>query len=381
LIKRWVDEGTVEGEAKDLPPAPKFVEGWELGEPDMVIKLPESYKVPAEGRDIYRCFVIPVDIPGDKYVKAIEYRPSNRRVVHHAIFYLDSSGDARKMDEADPGPGYTHFGGPGFVPTGGLGGWAPGVRARPLPDGVSRILRKGSDIVVQTHFHPSGKPETEQSTIGLYFSKEPPRKILLPITLGTRDIDIPAGEKEYRIHDSFKTPVDLQVVGIIPHAHLLGKEMKAVATLPDGTQKTLLWIKDWDFNWQEQYRYAKPFMLPANTKIDMDFSYDNSADNPRNPAHPPKRVHFGEGTTDEMALLWVQVIPQRLMDLPKFGAALMQRKKHLIGASAFAGGNAREIRHQIEMMFDKDGNGQLDSKETADAQKYLQLFSSRKQKN
>lgn len=373
-IKKWVDGGAIEGSAKDLPPAPKFVDGWQLGQPDMILKMPEAYHVPAEGTDIYRCFVIPVDVPADRYVKAVEYRPGNRRVVHHAIFYLDTSGEARKLDDADPGPGYTHFGGPGFPPSGALGGWAPGVTPKFLPDGVTRILRKGADLVLQTHFHPSGKPEVEQSTIGIYLSKEPPKKIMLPITLGTFRINIPAGEKDYHIHDSFTTPVPVQVVGITPHAHLLGKQMKCTATLPDGTVKSLLSIKDWDFNWQEQYRYAKPFVLPADTRIDMDFSYDNSSENPRNPTNPPKRVTFGEGTTDEMAFCWVQVIPEKLLDLHELGQALVAKRGHLVGASAFAGGGARDIRHQLEMMFDKNADGVLDDKERAEAIKFLLLL-------
>lgn len=373
-IRMWVEQGAVEGEAKDLPPAPKFTDGWQLGEPDLVLKMSEAYDVPAEGRDVYRCFVIPVNIPEDKFVKAVEYRPGNRRVVHHAIFYLDGSGKGRELDAQQEGPGYTHFGGPGFPPSGGLGGWAPGVRPRPLPDGVARLLRKGSDLIVQTHFHPSGKPEKEQSTIGIYFSKEPPKKLLLPVTLGTHLIDIPAGEKNYRIHDEFTTPVPLQVVGIVPHAHLLGKEMKATAVPPDGTKKPLLWIKSWDFNWQEQYRYAKPFTLPANTKIEMDFSYDNSADNPNNPSSPPRRVRFGEGTTDEMAFLWLQTIPEKLSDLPKLGRAMVEQKRGLAGASAFAGGTPKEIVEQIRLMLDKNRDGQLDASERAEAKELMEQW-------
>jgi hypothetical protein len=370
LIARWVEQGAVEGKTADLPALPKFTDGWQLGTPDLVLKTPEPYNVPAEGRDDYRCFVIPVNLPTDKYVKAIEFRPGNRRIVHHAIFYLDSSGEARRLDAESPGPGYTHFGGPGFPPTGGLGGWAPGVTPRSLPEGVARSLRKGSDLVVQVHFHPSGKPEVEQSSIGLYFAKEAPKKILLPITLGTRQIDIPAGEKDYRVHDSFTLPAEMQIVGIIPHAHYLGKEMKATATLPDGSLKPLLWIKQWDFNWQEQYRYAEPFLLPAGTKIEMDFSYDNSADNPNNPSTPPQRVRFGEQTTNEMAFLWLQAVPQKLSDLAAIARAFAERRK-LGGAALFAGGGRQEILELLARRFDADGDGKISDAERAEAKKQL----------
>lgn len=374
-IKKWTEDGALEGDTKDLPPAPQFTEGWQLGEPDLILKMPEIYDVPAEGRDVYRCFVIPVHLTENKYVKAVEYRPSNRRVVHHAIFYLDNSGKGRELDAKHDGPGYTHFGGPGFPPSGALGGWAPGVRPRLLPEGVARLLRKGSDLIVQTHFHPSGKPEKEQSTIGLYFSKEPPTKMLLPVTLGTKKIDIPAGEKSYRLRDSFTLPASVQVIGIIPHAHYLGKEMKATAILPNGSKKPLLWIKDWDFNWQEQYRYKEAFTLPASTKIEMDFTYDNSAANPQNPSNPPRRVRFGEGTTDEMAFLWLQVIPERLADLPELGRAILARGA---GAAQFAGGGREEVIELVKQRFDTDGDGKLSERERAKMREFFAAFRNKK---
>src|SRR5437870_1551557 len=167
LIQLWVKQEAVEGNAADLPAAPKFAEGWYLGEPDLVVKMPEAYTVPAEGRDVFRCFVIPMDLPEDKFVRAVEFRPSNRRVVHHSLLFLDTTGAARKLDEADPGVGYGKMGGVGFVPSGGLGGWAPGVFPQPLPDGIARRIRKGADLVLQTHFHPTGKEENEQSSFGI----------------------------------------------------------------------------------------------------------------------------------------------------------------------------------------------------------------------
>jgi len=311
MLAQWVEEGSTEGDAKDLPELPKFTEGWQLGPPDLVLKMPKSYTAPAEGRDVYRCFVIPIPIDGDKYVKAVEYRPGNHKVVHHALLFLDSLGQARAKEAAnkDGQPGFTSFGGPGFLPTGGLGGWAPGALPRPLPDGLARKISKGTDLVLQIHFHPTGKAEEEESTIGIYYAKEPPKRSMSAVTLRSREMNIAPGDNNYKVSDSFVLPVDVEAFMITPHAHLLGKDVRAWAVLPDGKTQPLLWINDWDFSWQGQYQYQKPIPLPKGTKVEMEFTYDNSDKNPRNPSSPPKRVRWGEQTTDEMSILWLQIMP------------------------------------------------------------------------
>jgi mono/diheme cytochrome c family protein len=327
LIKSWVEAGAPEGEAKDLPAQPRFTEGWKLGQPDLVVKMPEAFTIPAEGRDVFRCFVIPLNLAEDKYVRAIEFRPSNRKVVHHALFFLDSTGTGRKLDEADPGPGYSRMGGIGFTPTGGLGGWSPGAFPPPLPDGYGRTLRKGSDLVIQTHFHPTGKIEQEQSSVGIYFTKTPPPKLVRSFPIGSRRIDIPPGTSDYKVTASITTPLAVEITGIIPHAHLICKDMKVWATFPDGHRQDLIWIKDWDFNWQDQYMYKEPIHLPVGTKVDMEFTYDNSTANERNPSNPPKRVTFGEQTTNEMAFTFLQIVPEGLpnIDLSRLRDALRAR--------------------------------------------------------
>lgn len=305
LIKKWVDEGAPEGNAASRMPPPKFTSDWHLGKPDMVVEMTESYTVPAEGKDIYRCFVVPINNTEEKYVSAVEYRPGNRSVVHHALLFLDNTGQARKKDDADPAPGYSSGGGPGFVPSGGLGGWAPGLTPRRYPEGVAAVIEKGSDLVIQTHFHPTGKIENEKSSVALYFAKRPPTRILIGSGLTSINIDIPAGEKNFKASASVTLPVDTEWVSITPHAHLLCREIKADYILPTGVKKPLIWIKDWDFDWQDQYQFRTPLRLPKGTKIEMEFTYDNSADNERNPSSPPKRVRLGEQTTDEMALLFM----------------------------------------------------------------------------
>jgi hypothetical protein len=333
-IADWAEAGAPEGDSKDQREAPRFPEGWQLGTPDLVLKAPASFEVPAVGRDIYRCFVIPIPIDSDKTVAAIEFRPGNRKVVHHALLYLDSTGAARKKDEADEGPGYSSFGGPGILPTGGLGGWAPGAMPRFLPEGMGKILRKGSDLVLQVHYHPDGKPEVDQSVVGIYFNKTPARKLVAGLAVRSRTIDIPAGEKRYHVAArSAPLPVEAQAIGVSPHMHYVGKEMKVVAETPDGKTIPLIWIKDWDFNWQGQYQYRAPITLAQGTVIKLDAYYDNSAENPRNPSSPPRRVGWGEQTTDEMCLLGVQLVTENRADLLKI--AMMNGNG--LGAALFGG--------------------------------------------
>jgi len=315
MISEWAEAGAPEGDRLELPPAPKFVDGWLLGEPDLVVKMPESFEVPADGRDVFRNFVIPLDLAEDKLVALAEFRPGNRRIVHHALFYLDSNGAARKKDGADPGPGYGSFGGPGFVPTGAIGGWAPGGNPLPLPDNMGRALKKGSDLVLQVHYHPSGKREVDQSTVGIHFVKQSSTKVVAGLMVLDRSLNIPAGEKEHSMSGTYTLPSDVTLVGVTPHMHLLGREMKAVATLPDGRTEPLIWIKDWNFNWQDQYLFAEPIRLPRGTRLDVSAVYDNSTGNPLNPNTPPKRVTWGEQTTDEMFICFFLATTDRPQDL------------------------------------------------------------------
>ncbi len=307
MLRDWVEQGAVEGNPKDLPPVPNFSSDWALGQPDQIIKFAKAFQVPADGPDLYHCFIVPVNIPEDRYVTAFDFRPITPNAVHHAIVVLDPYGAAGRL-ESSPGEGYPCYGGFSFPVPGYLGIWTAGAIPKPEPPGVAKVLKKGSDLVVQIHFHPSGKAEAEQPSIGLYFQKEPPKKIPSDITLGRIDINIPPGDKHHRVTDYAYVMQTVDLIGIIPHAHKLCKEIKAYATLPDATVVPLLWIKDWDFNWQDQYRYVNPILLPEETRIDAEWVYDNSADNPRNPNNPPKRVTWGEGTNDEMAELHLEIV-------------------------------------------------------------------------
>ena len=302
LIQQWADDGAPEGKAADAPPSPKFEDGWQAGPPDAVFEPSESYTLAAEGDDIYRCFVVKSNFAEDRWVSAMEVRPGNRLVVHHVIVYLDTNGQARKKDEADAGPGYTSFGGPGFPPAGTLGGWAPGNFPRRLPQGVGIKLPKGADVVLQVHYHRSGKEEVDRSKIGVYFCDAPVDKELHVLPLAQLALNIPPGEKNYEAKVSFPVPLDVTVLHVVPHMHLLGRDMTVTTTLPDGTTKKLVNVPDWDFNWQTTYAFKDPVKIPAGSKVSLVAHYDNSTDNPRNPNNPPRLTKWGEETTDEMCI-------------------------------------------------------------------------------
>ncbi len=367
LIGRWVEGGAPEETPADLPAAPSFADDWTLGKPDLVLEMPEEYEIPADGPDVYRCFVLPLGLDEDRNVGAVEFRPGNRRVVHHALFFLDSTGIGRMKDEGDAGPGYTSFGGPGFPPTGGLGGWAPGATPRWLPDGLGRLVLKGSDLVMQIHYHPDGKPETDRSTIGIYFSDKPVTNWVGSIPLSKRKFKIPAGEARYKVTSSFTVPVDLHAIGVVPHMHLLGTQMKAWAVLPDGKEVPLVWIPDWDFNWQDQYIYKEAISLPKGTRLELEAYFDNSERNPQNPNKPPKAVRWGEKTTDEMCICFLMIYADDPKEFKTLRQALVkQQLGQLAGSFGSSDEQSREWGkrfQEIVQRFDKDGDGKLSEDE------------------
>jgi peroxiredoxin/mono/diheme cytochrome c family protein len=310
LIAQWSKAGAPQGDPADLPPTPTFSDGgWTLGTPDIVLQMPKPFTVPASGRDVYRVFPIHIDIPKDEYVVGFEFKPGATTVLHHALFFLDDTGKARAMEaeSKDGQPGYRSFGGVGFSPSGGLGGWAPGAMPFLLADGVGRPLRKGSDFVLQVHYHPDGKEHQDQSKLALYFAKKPIRQISISFPLITRQIDIPAGDSNYVRDVQIKVPTDVTLIGVTPHMHLVGKQMNVTAYPPDGSIVPLINIDDWDFRWQDQYRYAEPIHLPRGTVVKLHAVYDNSTANTENPSNPPQRVTFGEQTTNEMCICFMQM--------------------------------------------------------------------------
>ena len=315
MIEQWVTEGQVEGSPADLPPAPNWSSDWQLGKPDLVVSLPETYTLAAERRDVYRNFVVPIPLTVGRYVRGVEFHPGNPKVVHHTFVKVDRTSQSRRLDARDAEPGYPGMNTPAEMPDGHFLGWQPGRMPGFLPDGLSWRLDPGNDLVLQIHLNPSGKPERVQPSIGLYFTEQAPTNTCFKMSLTSLIVDIPAGATDYVVQDSYVLPVDVQVLAVLPHAHYLAKEMQGWATLPDGSRRWLLFIKQWDFNWQGDYRYAQPVTLPKGSTLAMRFTYDNSTNNVRNPNHPPKPVAYGAQSSDEMAELWFQLLPRNRQEL------------------------------------------------------------------
>jgi len=315
LIRQWVQQGAPEGTTA-VPSLPTFAEGWQLGTPDLVLTSTETYSLRPGSGDVFRNFVLPVPITSTRYVRAVEFRANNPRVIHHANVAVDPGRVSRVLDRADPGPGFA------IMPEDqvqNVYGWSPGKVPILEPEDTAWTLDEGSDLVVQLHMVPGSVEEKVRPSIGLFFATKPPTRVPIVVKLESKSIDIPAGESNYVLEDSYVLPADVSLVSVYPHAHYLAKEMRGTATRPDGTETSLLWIKQWDIRWQDQYRYTQPIELPKGTTLRMRFTYDNSPANVRSP-NPPRRVTWGQNSTDEMGALWIEVVPKRRED-----AAVLER--------------------------------------------------------
>jgi hypothetical protein len=315
-LAAWADGGTPEGDPRDAPPPRSFTDGWQLGPPDLVLTPAEEFQLGPSGRDAFRCFVAATDLPEDQYVTAVEVRPGNPRVVHHALLFIDTTGQARKLeadeqkkpadpDQPDRGPGYRVAMGVGFRPQGGLGGWAPGQIVRQLPEGTGYLLPRGADVVIQVHYHRTGRIERDRTQVGLYLAKKPVRQRFQGSVLAGRFLLIPPGTADFRVKGSMSLDRDCVLHSIMPHMHLLGKSIQVTMTPPDGAPQTLIEIADWDYAWQETYFFKEPLRIRAGTRFDVEAVFDNSAGNPNNPNNPPRFVKFGEQTTDEMCFVFL----------------------------------------------------------------------------
>jgi len=313
-LEAWLEAGSPEGDPGDAPPPQEWASDWTLGPPDLVLTPSESFTLDAEGRDEMHVFVLPSGLTEGRWISAIDFKPGNPKVVHHILSAFDTGGRARKLDEADPGPGYKVFGGYGLIPSGGLGGWAPGKRAQHLPDGLGRYLPAGADVLMQVHYHRDGKVETDKTSIGLYYAKTPvdkqvrggmvmpPRKNLF----SRPDLMIPAGEANHEVSGSLEINDDVHLTAVVPHMHWIGKDFVLKAVRPDGSAVTLIRVDQWNFNWQGTYDLATPVALPKGSRVEMLAHFDNSPKNPDNPSSPPKEVRWGEQTTDEMCIGFLQ---------------------------------------------------------------------------
>jgi len=316
LIAEWVKAGGPEGEPSDLPAQPLFSEGWQIGTPDLIVQMPKPYRLGASGGDVFRNFVIPVDLREAKYVHGIELRPGNKRVVHHANIWIDRRQWLRQRDGTDGQPGFPGMDVPtearsdSFDPDSHFLFWKPGTALKPEPDDMGWQLEPGTDLILNVHLQPSGKEEMIQPQVGFYFTSQRPSRYPMLVQLEHDGaLDIPPGAQRFEVTDHLILPIDLEVLAIYPHAHYLGKEVESWATLPDGSRRWLIKISDWDINWQAVYTYRNPIQLPKGSKVEMRVTYDNSTSNPRNPNQPPRRVRAGPRSQDEMGHVWLQVLP------------------------------------------------------------------------
>ena len=293
-ISTWAKNGAPEGDARDLPPAPKFPEGWHIGKPDMVIAMNEDYAVPAEGVIAYQNFRVETTLDEDKWVQAAEIRPGNRAIVHHVIVYMREPGGP------PPQPGRTVVS-DGRDPL--LVGFAPGEQPAVYPANEAKLLKKGTTLIFQMHYTPNGKAATDRTSVGLVFAKEPPaHKVVTSKSMNTSFV-LPPGDPNHEVVSSWTAPEDVHINVFMPHMHLRGKDFKYTVVYPDGRSEVVLNVPRYDFNWQLVYKLAEPLALPKGSKLECVAHFDNSANNKFNP-DPSKEVKWGPQTWEEMMIGW-----------------------------------------------------------------------------
>lgn len=310
LLRRWAAAGAPLGDSAKVPEPPDVSSEWRLGPPDLVVEFAED-TVAGGGQDLYRNLVAGVPIQEARWVRALDLRPGNDRVVHHARMMVDTTLSSRELaaEDAARSLDVMRVSAEAHDPGGFFVGWTPGK----VPDEGSHDLawriEPGADLILQVHLRPTGRPEVIRPRAGLYFADAPPTRTPALVILRSVAIDIAPGDSAFVAEEAYRLPVDVDVLSIYPHAHYVGKRLEAWAISPDGRRHDLLRISDWDFNWQDAYRYAEPVRLRAGSILTMHYVYDNSSANPRNPFDPPRRIVYGLASTDEMAELIVQVLP------------------------------------------------------------------------
>jgi Flp pilus assembly protein TadD len=328
ILRRWVESGTPAGTTQILPREPRnLADDWPLGKPDLVVTFKEAYTLAAGTTDEFRNFVVPVDVPHTVFVRGVDFRPNDPKAVHHAVIGVDASGESRRLDAEDAAPGYAGMFADEFhSPDGHFVGWTPGRSPMLEPENTAWRLDPGTDLVVQIHMLPGEDARTVRPQIGLYFTERTPDVVPFMVKLTSTTIDIPPGASDYSVGDEYTLPVDVQAVSIYPHAHYLGRTIRATATLPSGEERVLLSIRNWDFHWQELYRYAEPLSLPRGTRLAMRIGFDNSSGHQPTAGQAPRRVKYGPRSSDEMADVWLQVVPRQRGDLPVLASDFIERR-------------------------------------------------------
>jgi hypothetical protein len=286
-IAAWVDAGAPRGDDRDMPARPTFAEGWTIGKPDAIFTMTEDFKVPAEGTIPYQYIRVPTHLTEDKWIQAIEFRPSNPAVVHHIIASAQPAGGAPN-DERTPGRV-------------GLGGITPNMPGETYEPGVARKLPANSEIILQMHYTTNGAATSDRTSIGVIYAKEPPKKALGGGMILNVAFSIPPGADNHEVKASQVLQQDTVLTRLMPHMHMRGKDMTYVATYPDGRQETLLSVPKYLFDWQIVYELAEPKVLPKGTRLDVTAHFDNSTKNAYNP-DPTQTVRWGDQTWEEMMI-------------------------------------------------------------------------------
>ena len=281
-IVAWVDSGAPEGNPKDLPPAPKYTDGWNIGKPDAIFKLPEAFSVPAEGVVPYKYFRVPTNFTEDRWITAAEIRADKRDVVHHIIVFVQAKGEQQKL----------------------LVGWAPGEQPAVMHNGLAKKIPAGAELLFQVHYTPSGKAAQDQSYVGLIFAKDKPKNELQTMPVMNMRFAIPPGDPNYQVESSFTFKDDGTIHSLMPHMHLRGKDFLYKVTYPDGKSEIILSVPRYDFNWQTYYVLKQPVRAPKGTRVDCLAHFDNSTGNKYNP-DPSKEVRWGDQTWEEMMIGWM----------------------------------------------------------------------------
>ena len=281
-ILAWVEQGTPEGSPKDLPPAPKFAEGWNIGKPDAVFYLPQEFTVPAEGVVEYKYFTVPTNFKEDMWVQAAEIRPGTRSIVHHIIVFAQRKGESQKL----------------------LVGYAPGEQPAVMPEGFGKKISAGADLVFQVHYTPTGTETKDRSYLGLVFCKQRPKQEIITRPIMNGRFAIPPGDSNYQVESSYTFNEDGQIQSLMPHMHLRGKDFEYRVTYPDGKSTVILSVPKYDFAWQTYYTLKEPVPAPKGTRVDCLAHFDNSEKNKFNP-DPKKEVRWGDQTWEEMMIGWM----------------------------------------------------------------------------
>ncbi len=326
----WVNAGAPEGNPKDLPPPVNFVEGWGIPKPDVIFQLPRPFQIPASGVVEYQYMIVPTGFTEDKWVQMAEARPTNRPMVHHIIAYVREPGSSYFKDQK---PGVFFEAPPAktdentdtsALPSDFLVGYAPGQPAEILPPGQAKLIKAGSDIVLEVHYMPMGTATTDQARVGLVFAKEPPRERVLTLSAVNGTFKIPPGDPNYRVDASFEVATELKLAGLHPHMHTRGKDFEYRIVFPNGETQTILRVPHYNWRWQLWYNLAEPMVLPKGTKIECTAHFDNSADNPENP-DPTKTVIWGQQSWDEMMVGFFNLVFDAKMPAK---ALFPDRKEH-----------------------------------------------------